>query len=137
MSESTGRIEMEEWVGILPNSTAAVLRHYIEDGEPKAESVFTPHQEFTDFQAEETSIGSLAKLKGPTRYLFPIAGGMGFDPMVPGMLIQFLRKGSPLFYKDQLFQQISLKETPDNTYTAIFWSDVQPEAEEEQDEDAL
>lgn len=135
MSESTGRIEMEEWVRILPNSSAVVTRHYIEDGEPTVESLSIPAQEFTFFQAEETSIGSLAKLKGPTRYLFQTAGSMGFDAMVPGMLIQFLRKRIPLFYKDKLFQQISLKENADNTYTATFWSDAQPAAEDEQDED--
>ena len=128
MSESTRRIEMEEWVSILPNSSAVVTRHYIEDEEPKVESLFTPAQECTFLQAEEMSIGSLAKLKGPTRYRFQTAGGMGNDATVPGMLIQFLRKGIPLFYKDKLFQQISLKENADNTYTATFWSDAQPEA---------
>ena len=137
MSESTGRIDLEEWVSILPNSSAVVARHYIEDGEPKTEPLFTLAQEFTFLQAEETSIGSLAKLKGPTRYLFQTAGSMGNDAMVPGMLIQFLRKGMPLLYKDKLFQQISLKENSDNTYTATFWSDAQLEAEDEQDEDAL
>lgn len=137
MSESTGRIELEEWVSILPNSSTVVARHYIEDGEPKVESVFTPDQEFTSLQTEETSIGSLAKLKGPTRYLSQTAGSMGNDAMVPGMLIQFLRKGMPLFFKDHLFRQISLKEDADNTYTATFWSDAQPETEDEQEEDAL
>lgn len=137
MSESAGRIELEEWVSILPNSSGVVARHYLEDGEPKLESLFTPDQEFTLVRAEDTSIGSLATLKGPTRYRFQTAGSMGNDAMVPGMLIQFLRKGTPLFYKGKLFQQISLKEHADNTYTATFWSDTQPDAEYEQDEESF
>ena len=137
MSESTGRIDMEKWVSILPNASAEVVRHCIEDGEPKTEHLITPDQECTFLQAEETSIGSLAKLKGPTRYLFQTAGSMGYDAMLPGMLIQFLRKGLPLFHNNKLFQQISLTENPDNTYTATFWSDAHLQAEDEQDEDPL
>ena len=62
---------------------------------------------------------------------------MGLDPMVPGMVIQFLRKGVPLFYNGMLFQQIALKENTDNTYTATFWSDTRPEAEDVEDDDEL
>ena len=137
MSESAGKIGLEAWVRIFPNSSAVVARHYLENGEPTLESLFTPDQEFTIVQAEETSIGSLATLQGPTRYRFQTAGSMGNDAMVPGMLIQFLRKGMPLFYKEKLFQQISLKEHTDNTYTATFWSDSQPDAEYEQDEESF
>ncbi len=99
--------------------------------------MYTSNQEFTSLHAEQTTIGSLAKLTGPTRYLLPIAGGMGLDPMVPGMLIQFLRKGMPLLYNGMFFQQISLKENADNTYTATFWSDTPTEEEDVEDEDEL
>ena len=125
MLKSTGRLELEEWIGVLPNSTVVVLQHYIsEDGQPNSDHAFTPDQEFTALQLEETSIGSLAELRGPTRYLFQASGSMGQDGMVPGMLIQFLRKGTPLLHNDRLFQQISLREKPDNTYIATFWSDT-------------
>ncbi len=134
MSDSTGRIEMEEWVYVLPVSQVVIGRHYLEDGKPKVESLFLPDQEQALFQIEETSIGSLAQLKGPTRYRFQTAGSMGNDAMVPGLLIQFLRQNVPLFHNDNLFQQIYLRENTDNTYTAIFWSDQRLEAEDEQDE---
>ena len=46
MPELTGRIELEEWVGIPSNSIAVVTRHYIEDGEFQVKHLFTPAQEF-------------------------------------------------------------------------------------------